>query len=57
MKLPWEKKYICCGIVAFCVVAAGIALYMLIRKWDAVGGVISLVFKSLRPITYGLLFA
>ena len=57
MKLPWEKKYICCGIVAFCVVAAGIALYMLIRKWGAVGGVISLVFKSLRPITYGLLFA
>ena len=57
MKLPWEKKYICYGIVAFCVVAAGIALYMLIHKWDTVGGVISLVFKSLRPITYGLLFA
>ena len=57
MKLPWEKKYICYGIVAFCVVAAGIALYMLIHKWETVGGVISLIFKSLRPITYGLLFA
>lgn len=57
MKLPWEKKYICYGIVAFLVVAAAIAFYMLIHKWETVGGVISLLFKSLRPITYGLLFA
>lgn len=57
MKLPWEKKQICWGVTAFLTVAASILFYMILKKWDTVGGVISLIFKSLRPITYGLILA
>lgn len=57
MKLPWEKRDICRGITAFLTVAASILFYMILKKWDAVSGVLSLIFKSLRPITYGLILA
>ncbi|MEE0867772.1 MAG: AI-2E family transporter [Clostridia bacterium] len=57
MKLPWDKKHICWGITAFCVIAASIILYMILHKWSEVASVIALVFKSLKPITYGLILA
>lgn len=57
MKPPRNKEAIYCGITAFSAVAAAIVFYMLIHKWETVGGAISLLFKSLRPITCGLIFA
>ena len=57
MKLPWEKKHICWGVTAFCVIAASIVLYMILHRWSVVASVIALIFKSLRPITYGLILA
>ena len=57
MKLPWDKKYICAGITAFITAAAVIVFYMIFRGWESVWGVVRLVAKSLRPITYGLILA
>ena len=57
MKLPWEKKHILWGVTAFLTIAAAILFYMIIEKWETVQGVLSLVAKSIRPITYGLILA
>ena len=57
MKLPWDKKYKAWGIVAFLTIAASITFYMLFEKWESVSYAISLVVKSLAPITYGLILA
>lgn len=57
MKLPWEKKHILWGITAFLTIAAAIVFYMLIEKWETVQVALSVVVKSIRPITYGLILA
>lgn len=57
MKLPWEKKHALWGLTAFLTIAASIIFYMLIEKWDTVQGALSLIAKSIRPITYGLILA
>lgn len=57
MKLPWEKKHICWGIVAFLVIAASLVFFMIMNHWESVSAFFGLLAKSLRPITYGLLFA
>ena len=57
MKLPWEKKHVCWGVTAFLTIAASILFYMILQKWETVAGILSLVAKSLRPITYGLILA
>ncbi len=57
MKLPWEKKHICWGLTAFFTVAACIVFFMILQHWEVVGGILSLIAKSLRPITYGLILA
>ena len=57
MKLPWDKKYICWAVTAFLTIAAAILFYMMLNNWEIVRGVLKLVFKSLRPITYGLIMA
>ncbi len=57
MKLPWDKKYICWALTAFLTIAAAILFFMMLNNWEIVRGVLKLVFKSLRPITYGLIMA
>ena len=57
MKLPWEKKHICWGVVAFLVIAASLVFFMIMNHWETVSGFFGLITKSMRPITYGLLFA
>ena len=57
MKLPWEKKHICWGITGFLTIAACIVFFMILQKWSVIEGILSLIFKSLRPITYGLILA
>lgn len=57
MKLPWEKKHVCWGVTAFLTIAAGILFYMILQNWETVAGILSLLGKSLRPITYGLILA
>lgn len=57
MKLPWEKKHLCWGITAFLTIAASILFLMALLNWSVVGGVLGIIVKSLRPITYGLIIA
>ena len=57
MKLPWEKKYLCWGITAFFTISASILFYVILQNWESVRGVLSVIGKSLRPITYGLILA
>lgn len=57
MKLPWEKKHLCWGIVSFLVIAASLTFFMIMNHWADVRGFLGVIAKSLRPITYGLLFA
>lgn len=57
MKFPWEKKHICWGVTAFLTIAASILFYMILQHLETVMAVLSLVAKSLRPITYGLVLA
>ena len=57
MKLPWEKKHVCWGVTAFLTIATSILFYMILQKWETVAGILSLIAKSLRPITYGLILA
>lgn len=57
MKLPWEKKHVCWGVTSFLTIAASILFFMMLQRWESVGGVIALIAKSLRPITYGLILA
>ena len=57
MKLPWDKKYIVKGIIAFIVIAASITFFMMMNKWTTFSGFLSLLNKSVRPITYGLILA
>lgn len=57
MKLPWEKKHVLWGLTAFVTIAASIIFYMIIAKWETVQGALSLIAKSIRPITYGLILA
>ena len=57
VKLPFEKKHLCMGITAFLTIAASIVFFMIIHKWSTVTKVFALIFKSLRPITYGLMMA
>lgn len=57
MKMPWDQKDIVKGIIAFLVTAAAISFYMIIHRWETVSTAVSIIFKSLRPVTYGLLFA
>ena len=57
MKLPWEKKYLCWGITAFLTISASILFYAILQNWESVGEILSVIGKSLRPITYGLILA
>lgn len=57
MKLPWDKKYLCWGITAFLTIAASVIFLMALLNWELVGGVLGIIVKSLRPITYGLIIA
>jgi len=57
MKFPWEKKQFCWGVTAFLTVAASILFYVMLQRWEAVSAVVTLIFSSLRPITYGLILA
>lgn len=57
MKLPWEKKHLCWGITAFLTIAASILFLMILLHWEVASGVLGLIAKSLRPITYGLIIA
>lgn len=57
MKLPWEKKHICWGVTAFLTISASILFYVILQNWESVGAILSIIGKSLRPITYGLILA
>lgn len=57
MKLPWDKKYLCWAITSFLTIAAAISFYMILNNWEWVKAVSGIAFKSLRPITYGLVMA
>ena len=57
MKLPWDKKHICWGVTAFLAISASILFYVILQNWESVGGILSVIGKSLRPITYGLILA
>ena len=57
MKLPWEKKHICWGVTAFLAIAASILFFMTLQHLETVMGIFSLIAKSLRPISYGLILA
>ena len=57
MKLPWEKKHLCWGITAFLTISASILFFVALQRWESVSGVIAVFFKSLQPITYGLILA
>jgi len=57
MKLPWDKKYVVKGIIAFLVVIASISFYMMMTRWETFRGFLSLLNTSLKPITYGLVLA
>ncbi len=57
MKLPWDKKHICWAIILFLTIAASVIFFMILQKWEVVWNGITILFKSLRPITYGLILA
>jgi len=57
MKLPWDKKYVVKGIIAFIVIAASIAFYMIMNRWTTFRGFLSLLNQSIKPITYGLVLS
>lgn len=57
MKLPWEKKHLCWAIILFSTIAASVLFFMILQKWEIVWTVISLIFASLEPVTFGLIIA
>ena len=52
--IKWDKKYLYWGITAFCVVAAAIVFFMLLRYIDLLGNGISRLFAILSPFIWGL---
>ena len=57
MKLPWEKKHFCWAIILFLTIAASVLFFMILQKWEIVWDVVSLIFASLEPVTFGLIIA
>ncbi len=57
LKLPWDKKHLCWGVTAFCVIAASIVLFMIMNRFDATVDIFKRIFKILQPITYGIIMA
>ena len=57
MKLPWEKKHLCWAIILFSTIAASILFFMILQKWEIVWNAVSLIFKSLEPVTFGIVIA
>lgn len=51
------KDYICIGLTAFCVLAAGIAFFFCLYEMDAIRSGIDNLFRILSPIIYGVVFA
>ena len=51
------KDYICIGLTAFCVLAAGIAFFFCLYEMDAIRNGINNLFRILTPIIYGVVFA
>ena len=51
------KDYICIGLTAFCVLAAGIAFFFCLYEMNAIRGSIDNLFHILTPIIYGVVFA
>lgn len=47
----------CWGITAFLTISASILFFMALQRWESVSAVIAVFFKSLQPITYGLILA
>lgn len=57
MKFPWDNKYKAWGLTAFVTIVASIIFFVILYRWEAVSDVISLLTKSVAPITYGLILA
>ena len=53
-QIKWDKKYLNWGITAFCVIAASIVFYMLLRYIPVIGKFFSKTIKILSPFIWGL---
>jgi len=57
MKIKWDKKYLCWGLTAFLVIAAGIMFYMAVFEFEVIIGSLSAFTGILMPIICGIVFA
>ena len=57
LKNPDNEKYIKSGLTAFCVVAAGLALFFILHRSSAVARGLSAVVNILKPFIYGAVIA
>lgn len=57
MKFQWDKKYICWGITAFCVIAASIVFYYIVFHPTKFFQIFSSLATTCSPIIFGLVFA
>lgn len=53
----WEKKYLYWGVTAFCVIAACILFYLLLKWLPALGGFLSRIVGILSPFVWGLIIS
>ena len=51
----WDKKYLYWGITAFCVVAASILFYFILKKLPALGKGLDKLLAILSPFVWGLI--
>ena len=51
----WDKKYLYWGITAFCVVAASILFYFILKKLPALGQGLDKLLAILSPFVWGLI--
>ena len=57
MRFRCDKKYLYCGVTAFCVIAASIVFFLILSKISAIKGFFGIILKVIKPVLYGLLFA
>ena len=54
-RFRWDKKYLHWGLTAFCVIAASILVYFMLKKLPEIGSVFGRLFRILRPFVWGLI--
>ena len=56
-KFRWDVTYVYWGITAFCVIAGGAAVYLIMDRWPSVSTALVGILRVFSPIIYGLMFA